>query len=375
MDQTIDIITSGHLCLDLLPRMEDIRLDNLASPGRLFEVGPMGFSTGGSVSNTGLALHCLGVNVRLMASVGDDQVARLIIAFLQSRDPSLTEYVRVIEGQTSSYTLVLSPKNADRMFLQYAGTNATYTSDDVDYAVVSRAKIFHLGYPPLLPALIADDGAELARLLARVQETRAITSVDMSLPDPDGAGAHVDWRALLERSLAHTDIFIPSLEEIMFMLRRDDYERWRGDIPNCVTQPYLESLASELLDMGSAVVGIKLGEYGIYIRTGGVENVSRLARLPMIRIDQWANRQVWHPAFVVNVAGTTGAGDSAYAGFLTATAMLKGLSVDEAACWACAVGACNVEAIDSTSGVQSWDATQQRLSAGWELLPLRFRQT
>ncbi|MFN8563131.1 MAG: hypothetical protein U0703_16320 [Anaerolineae bacterium] len=41
----------------------------------------MGFLTGGSVSNTGLALNRFGVNVRLMASVGDDQIARLIIAF------------------------------------------------------------------------------------------------------------------------------------------------------------------------------------------------------------------------------------------------------------------------------------------------------
>ncbi|MFN8451760.1 MAG: PfkB family carbohydrate kinase [Anaerolineae bacterium] len=71
-------------------------------------------------------------------------------------------------------------------------------------------------------------------------------------------------------------------------------------------------------------------DYGIYIRTSSAENVNRLARLP-IRIDEWANRQVWHPAFAVNVAGTTGAGDSAYAGFLTA--MLKGLSVDDAARW------------------------------------------
>jgi sugar/nucleoside kinase (ribokinase family) len=373
MERPIDIIVSGHLCLDLLPQMDHLRLQALASPGQLFEVGPIGISTGGSVSNTGLALHRLGVNVRLLSSVGDDQIAHLIVAFLRSRDPSLTEFIRVKEGQSSSYTLVLSPQRVDRMFLQYAGTNAAFSSDDIDYGIVSTAKLFHLGYPPLLPALIADDGVGLAHLFARAKQAGVVTSLDMSLPDPDGVGGQINWRKLLERTLPHVDIFIPSLEEILFMLRRGDYDRWRDQIPDSVSQAYLESLLGEILDMGaSAVVGIKLGEYGLYVRTGSADSLSRLARLP-IRVDQWADRQVWHPAFAVNVVGTTGAGDSAYAGFLTA--LLKGLSVEAAVRWACAVGACNVEAVDSTSGVQPWDVTQHRLDAGWDVLPHRIRQT
>ncbi|MCC6804265.1 MAG: carbohydrate kinase family protein [Anaerolineae bacterium] len=371
MEQALDIIACGHLCLDLLPQMQNLRLEALASPGRLFEVGPMGFSTGGSVSNTGLALHRLGANVRLMSSVGDDQISHLILDFLQRRDPAITEYVKVKEGLNGSYTLVLSPKDVDRMFLQYAGTNATFSSADIDYAVVSRAKILHLGYPPLLPALIAADGVDLACLFARAKESGVVTSLDMSLPDPAGASGQVDWRALLRRTLPHVDIFIPSLEEIVFMLRRSDFDRWGTDITNHVTQTYLESLTGELLSMGSCIAGIKLGAYGIYVRTGGVENFRRLARLA-IDPGEWADRNTWHPAFEVDVAGTTGAGDSAYAGFLTA--MLKGLPVESAARWACAAGACNVEAVDSTSGVQPWDATRRRLDAGWQVRPLRIRQ-
>ncbi|HLL78697.1 MAG TPA: hypothetical protein VKT25_04315 [Ktedonobacteraceae bacterium] len=41
-------------------------------PGQTIEAGPTVFSTGGSVSNTGLALHKLGVATRLMAKIGTD---------------------------------------------------------------------------------------------------------------------------------------------------------------------------------------------------------------------------------------------------------------------------------------------------------------
>ncbi len=367
MDKPIDVLVSGHLCLDLLPAMEHIRLNELTSPGHLFETGPMSVSTGGAVSNTGLALHRLGVKVGLMSNVGDDLIGRLIVDFLANRDPALAQHIRVKQGQPSSYTVVLSPEKVDRIFLHCTGTNATFTSDDIDYGVAAQARIFHLGYPPLLPGLTINDGEELARLFERVHETGTITSLDMTLPDPAGASGKVDWRRLLARTLPYVDIFVPSIEEILFMLRRGDYDTWRGDLLKHVSRAYLDQLADELLDMGvSAVVGFKLGEYGIYVRAGSAARFDRLRQLP-IQISQWSERCVWHPAFEVDVVGTTGAGDSAYAGFLTA--MLKGLSIDDAARWACAVGACNVEAADATSSIRTWAATQQRMESGWRTLP------
>ena len=37
---------------------------------------------------------------------------------------------------------------------------------------------------------------------------------------------------------------------------------------------------------------------------------------------------------------------------------------------ACAVGACNVEAVDALSGIRSWPETIERISAGWPRLPV-----
>lgn len=371
MTTNFDILVSGHLCIDLLPRMAHIRLDELPSPGRLFETGPLDYSTGGCVSNTGLALHRLGVNVRLMATVGDDLIGRATVDFIRSRDPRLAEFVTLLPGESGSYTVALSPQRVDRIFLHYPGPNSAFGIENIDFDMVRKARLFHLGYPPILPRLMADDGSELEAIYRKVRLTGIASSLDMSLPDPEGPGGRVNWKRLLSRTLSYIDIFVPSLEEILFMLRRSDFERWQGKSLESITRPYLSELADEILGMGVAITGFKLGEMGIYLKTGTVERINRVTCLTL-DTTTWANTEFYHPAFQAEVVGTTGAGDSAYAGLLSA--ILKGYSPAQSIRWANAVGACNVEAPDATSGIRTWDETADRLQAGWALHTLRLPQ-
>lgn len=366
MQTSPDIIVSGHLCLDLIPTMGHVPLNALGSPGQLFDVGPLTFSTGGAVSNTGLALHRLGVNVGLMATVGDDLVGRAIVSFLEQRDSGLSRWIRVEQNQSSSYTIVLSPENVDRIFLHCPCTNSIFGAESVDYSLLAGVKLFHLGYPPILPRLMINDGEEVEDIYRRAKATGVITSLDTSLPDPLGEGGRVRWDILLCRTLPFVDIFIPSIGEILFMLRREQFDRWPRPIEDHVSFALLSELASELLEMGAGIVGFKLGHNGLFVQTGSRERLEALRALP-IRLDNWVKQQVFHAAFNVKVAGTTGAGDSAYAGFLAA--MLRGYALPDAVQWACAVGGCNVEAADATSGIQTWEETQARLDAGWATKP------
>lgn len=349
--------------------MEHVSLSALASPGKLFDVGVAKISTGGVVSNTGLALHRLGASVRLMASVGDDIFGRAILDFLEKHEPTLSQFIIVQKGQPSSYTIVLSPEKVDRIFLHCAGTNSTFCSNEVNYDLLGEAKILHVGYPTILPRLYANEGEDLERLMRLAKERGVVTSLDTTLPDALGVSGRANWRTILKRAMPHTDIFIPSIEEILFMLRRVDYDHWNGGVLPHITHHYLEELADELLSMGAAVVGFKLGELGMFIRTA---TISKIEILKEIGADptQWADVTVYHPAFEVGVVGTTGAGDAAYAGFLLA--MLRGLSPSESVRWACAVGACNVEAVDATSGVRNWDETNARLESGWKVVGKRI---
>jgi sugar/nucleoside kinase (ribokinase family) len=365
-----DVIVAGHLCLDLLPDMHMVPLDKLASPGKLFEVGPITLATGGAVSNTGLALHRLGVNVGLMTGVGDDFIGRSILYVLEQRDKHLTEMIKIRAGKAGSYTIALSPGGQDRIFLHCTGTNADFSGDDIDFGLVAQAKIFHFGYPPILPQMYRDSGAELVSIYQQAKATGVITSLDTSLPDANSGAGQADWHTILRRTLAYTDIFLPSIEEIIFMLRRSDYDAWNGRVMAHITRAYLRDLARELLDMGTAITGFKLGEIGVYLRTtADTQRLAFLSHLP-VSSAAWVDVEYWHPAFDVTVAGTTGAGDSCYGGFITA--LLRGDSPQNAVRLACAVGACNVEAPDALSGVRTLADTEARLQAGWQTLAINL---
>lgn len=358
----IDVISSGSLCLDLIPQMGNVPLSALVSPGQLFEVDSLGIATGGSVSNTGLALHRLGINTHFMANVGDDLIGQLIIQCIESRDSSLSRLISVLPGQASSYTIVLSPEHVDRIFLHCTGTNGTFGAESIDYDRLAQARLFHLGYPPLLPRLYADSGSELIKIFRQAKATGVVTSLDMSLPDRLSPSGQADWQAILTRTLPFVDVFIPSIDEALYAFRRDDSDRWQGRALDFIDRTYLSQLADELLGLGPAVVGFKLAEKGMYLKTATRPRWEQIDRLNL-QLDEWAGIETYHPCFDVEVAGTTGAGDAAYAGFLAS--LIHGLSATDAVQMACASGACCVEAPDATSGVQSWDATRARLNNQW----------
>lgn len=360
------VVVAGHIALDILPDMSMLQPQQVVDAGKVYEIGAITYSTGGAVSNTGLALHRLGVAVDLLATVGDDWVGRAIIDYVRAFGPGLGERIQVVAGATSPYTIVIEPQNHDRTLLTNTGVYTEYDLRNVDLDCVAAAKLFHLGYPTLLPRLYADAGAGFLTLLRAVKETGVAISVDMSLPPPDSPSGRVDWRAILGRCLPLVDIFAPSIEEIMFMLRREDLERWGGQLFERLSAGYLSGLADELLSLGVAIAGLKLGERGLYLKAAAdVQQLAFLRELGGGPAD-WAGAAVWQPAFQVDVAGTTGAGDAAYAGLLAA--MLQGLGPRECARRACAVAACNIEAADATSGVRGWEETEARLAAGWPTL-------
>ena len=182
-------------------------------------------STGGAVPNIGLTLHRLGVPVRLMGKVGDDLFGSAVLEALRARDPELAGGMVVGAGEITSYSIVISPPGVDRCFLHCSGANDTFTADDVRYDELASARLFHFGYPPIMRAMYADGGSELRRMLARARDAGPAISLDMCSPDPDGDAGRVDWRQLLEDTLPLVDVFVPSIEELLFMLDRDRVRR------------------------------------------------------------------------------------------------------------------------------------------------------
>ena len=375
MEKVLGAVVAGHICLDIIPGMQSFPQDGFQEafqPGRLIEVGAAALSTGGPVSNTGLALHRLGIPTQLICKVGADAFGRIVRELINSYDPHLSEGIRVDPQTTTSYSIIVSPPDVDRIVLNNPAANDTFSADDVDYQLVSRVALFHFGYPPLMRKMYIQKGQGLVDLFQRVKQTGATASLDMCYPDRSGEGGQADWVSILKATLPWVDIFMPSIEELLLMLHRRDFERLsaRGSLLDQVTPTLLHSLSDELLDMGVPLVVIKLGERGLYLRTAGPKKIEKIGRAAPTDPAAWAEKELWAPCFRVRVAGTTGAGDATIAGFLSA--MFRDLSPELAVTAAVGVGACNVEAADALSGLRKWDVTLDRIRAGWGRLPLHL---
>lgn len=364
------VIVAGHICLDIIPQLTGISreaFERSFTPGHLVECGPTALATGGAVSNVGLALHRLGIPTRLMGKIGPDLFGQAVRQIVEAQGPGLADGMIVDPSSATSYTVIINPPEVDRIFLHYAGPNDTFSAADVRYDLTAEAQVFHFGYPPLMRRMHENDGAELVAILSRVHVDGVTTSLDMTFPDPAAPAGRANWPKILRSALPHVDIFLPSIEEILFMLRRPTYEALRSaysaDLLAGITPELLSDLSDELLSMGVRIVGLKLGARGFYLRTATGEAMARLGRAAPADPVAWANREFWAPCFQVEVVGTTGAGDTTIAGFLAG--LLRGLSPADTVTAAVAVGACNVEAADALSGVRPWDKTLQRIATGW----------
>jgi len=372
----MEIAVAGHICLDLIPAFEGREgvAQRLLEPGKLVEVGTALRATGGAVSNTGLALHRLGVPVSLLGKVGDDLFGEEILRLLNALDPRLADKMIVVGGETTSYTVVISPPGVDRTLLHCPGANDTFRYGDVDFESIAGAKIFHFGYPPIMKHFYWDGGLELRTLLKRAASAGMVTSLDMALPDPESVAGRADWRSVLERCASVVDFFMPSLEELLFMVDVEFFDQLsarHGDLLDAIDGHLLNRLAGQVLEWGGAVVGIKLGDKGLYLRTtGDRKRLKQLTGRLGLDAERWTGRELLAPCFEADVVGTTGSGDCTIAGFLAALvgeAAAKA-SPEAAITLATAVGACSVEQPDATSGVPAIDEVQARLDRGWPRL-------
>ena len=367
-------VVAGYFCLDIAPNLDHLpegQFRTLFQPGRLLQVGEAKFSGGGVVSNTGLVLHKLGIPTHFNTKVGADPFGRALCEIVAEQDRDLLKGIQIDESESTSYTLIFDPPGVDRSFINYTGTNDTFSLGDVDFDIIANSHLFHFGYPPGMRQFYLNDGNDLVALYKKVKSVGTTTSMDTSLPDPTREGGRINWKLLLQRTLPYVDIFQPSIEELLFMMHPDTYEalaKSPGGAIAAVTPNLLTDLSDELLDLGVNIVLIKLGYRGAYLRTGDKPALQKMGRAAPQDLSTWKNQELWAPCFQVEVAGTTGSGDATIASFLSA--ILRNTSVQQALTMAVAVGACSVEGPDSLSCVLTWENTADRIVQGWPRHPL-----
>lgn len=352
-------MVAGHICLDITPRIPTGLKGGFAEnfiPGKLINVGDAVLSTGGAVSNTGLAMAKLGADVVLNGKVGGDAFGSIIKRLI---DHQRACSFKTVQGQSTSYSIVLAVPGIDRIFLHHPGTNDTFGADDIDYDAVKHCALFHFGYPPLMKRMYADGGRELIAMFKAVKSLGVTTSLDMTLPDPDSESGKVNWQQILADVLPYVDIFLPSIEEIAFMLDKPLFAVRKAEsagadpVHKYQTCDY-SKISDTLLSMGVKIVAIKSGIRGYYLRTGAIETTAACPK----DTAAWSHRQLWAASFTATQFGSaTGAGDATIAGFLCA--LIGGHSPQQSLRIANTVGWENVRALDALSGIEDWEATMR----------------
>jgi sugar/nucleoside kinase (ribokinase family) len=310
MEKRFDCVVVGSCVVDVLAR--PVPLSQPIGRGRLVEGEPLRLTTGGIVSNSGIAMARLGMRVAAFTYVGDDEWAAVIRSRYAAEGIDTSSLMTHPEQATSTSAVLIDP-SGERSFLHCAGAPRWLDREAclarLDLFAESRAML--LGYYPLMTRLQND----LPEVLAAMRAAGCLTALDAA-----GDGGTMDP---LARILPHLDFYVPNETEAAHQTGRDE--------PREMIQTYRDAGAQGLL-------GIKLGERGALLspRPGEFVDVA----------------VVKAPGQVVD---TTGAGDSFYGALLAG--ILRGLSPADAGKLAAAAGACCVTGLGATSAIRGFDET------------------
>ena len=365
------IIAAGHICIDIAPIFAEGKGNDIIKilmPGKLVEVDAADIHTGGSVANTGLAMKKLGADVALMGKVGDDEFGRMILGILEEYQAS--DGMIIDKDSSTSYSVVVAIPGIDRIFLHNPGANNTFTKEDLNFDLIKESGLFHFGYPTIMQKMYEDDGAELTDIFKAVKECGCMTSLDMSAVDENTKAGKADWYGILEKTLPYVDFFLPSVEEICYMLNKEKYDALQkraagGDITEVLSiEEDVVPLAEKILAMGCKIAMVKCGAKGFYYQTKDAEAFAELEEISGLNFSSFAGKAGFEKSYVPKaVISGTGAGDTTIAAFLTA--MCAGYPLGRCLQLAAGTGASCVEAIDSLSGLKSFEELIAKIDGGW----------
>ena len=368
------VIAAGHICLDITPIFISGKVENLSdllAPGKLIQMGNVDVHTGGSVANTGLAMKYLGADVSLMGKIGRDAFGEMILNILKKYDAQ--DGMIISDDESTSYSVVLAVPGIDRIFLHNPGANNTFRSSDIPDDALSEAAMFHFGYPPIMASMYEENGAQLVEMMKRVKAAGAATSLDMAAVDEDSAAGKEDWDNILQRVLPYIDFFVPSAEELCYMLDKERFREWQeraagGDVTEVIDiDKDIKPLADRCMAYGAKILLIKCGAPGLYYRSASREVLRYIGPNAELNIDRLADKEGFETSFIPDIVlSGTGAGDTSIAAFLTA--ILDGYSLEYSVRLAAATGASCVAAYDALGGLKSFEELEHKIAAGWRKL-------
>ncbi len=376
----IEIVAAGHTCLDLIPAFTiEGTVDDMTDvlvPGKMINMGKCVVVGGGPVTNAGVSIRRLGVKTELIGKIGNDDFGKQILRWYEEHEGHF-EGIKVVEGESTSYTIAICIPGIDRFYLHHCGANDTFGYDDMNFKLVERSKLMLFGYPPWMKKLYDNTGAELTKILKKTKDLGTTTALDLSIPDVNSPAGQVDWKAILNDWVPLSDIMVPSAEELFFFLYKKDFLDKKANLGpkegvlDKMTVKEISTLGKDLIDMGTAIAMVKCGHRGLYVRTAGEDRLKKLGAAGCADLENWANREIWFPVYKEEkFVGALGSGDSAIAGFLSA--FVWGHTLESSLRYANAAGSMNVTVPDGLTWNKGFEDLTKRIESGWETKKLKI---
>lgn len=295
-----NVAVAGHICLDLTPALP---LGIGMLPGNLYDIGGMTLRPGGCIVNVGAALTGLKLRPKLWGAIGEDDFGDIVLREVERMGLRTEGIIRCAQRHTS-YSIVIEPAGMNRTFWHHTGANSSF---DGGFIETDGTDLLHLGYPSLVPGLLAEGGAPLESIMHRARCEGVTTSLDLAVVDPDSSIGRLDWHGILDRALTEVDVISPSVDDLTSALESGPVN----------SEQDLIALADELIAKGVGVVMVSAGEDGLLLRTAGAERLARGGRVLQGLGAEWADASVFVQAKECDeIATTNGAGDAATAGLL-----------------------------------------------------------
>lgn len=310
--KTFDCVLCGSCVVDILVR--PVPLDRPIGDGKLLIADPIEVTTGGIVSNTGVAMARLGMRTSAFTYVGNDDWASVVRGKYQAEGVDTSRLMTHPTAATSTTAVLIDP-SGERSFAHCVGApklmNKAMFLDNFDLFQKSRMVV--LGYYSLMPNLEGD----LPEIFAKMRQAGCLTVLDSA---GDGGGLKP-----LDKILPELDVYVPSHAEAVHQTGQSD--------PRRILEIYRSCGAP-------GVLGVKLGSKGALLSPAAGEYLDLACVAP--------------PGPIVD---TTGAGDCFYAGLLTG--LLKGMSLADAGRLGAATAACCITGMGATAGLKNYDETRK----------------
>ncbi len=294
------VLVCGNVVFDILARpVEEVRWEATTVVEEVVQ------TLGGNAGTTSYTLATLGIPVSLVTLVGRDSTGRDVLDRLSRSGVDVTG-AQFVDAPTSIAISLVRP-NAQRALLYQLGA-ASEEFGSFDFPAGTTH--FHLAAVYRMKHLrkVAPE------FLRRAKEAGLRTSLDTQW-DTEG-----EWMKVLAPSLPWCDFTLMNEDEARLLTGCGD--------PASATRV--------LRDLGATNVVIKLGPRGCWVNGTHI------------------------PGHAVDAVDTTGAGDCFSGGFVAA--LQRGLSIEDAARMANAVGAFAVGRVGATTGIRDWETTRNWLA-------------